>query len=126
MPKKNNKSKRILIIEDEEFLMDMYRLKFEREGYEILAAIDGKKGLEIAKKEKPGIILLDLVLPVMNGFEVLEKLKADPDTVDIKVVILSNLGQDEEISKGISKGAVGYLVKSNMTPAQILDYVKNL
>ncbi|MFC1678202.1 response regulator [Patescibacteria group bacterium] len=118
-----NDKKKILIVEDEVFLIDLYRIKFEREGYEVITAMDGQTGLEAAKKDKPDIILLDIVMPVMNGFEVLEALKKDDTTKDIKVYILSNLGQSDEIQQGLDKGADGYLIKANITPGELTDYV---
>lgn len=119
-------AKKILIIEDEEYLADMYKIKFESEGYVVVVAIDGETGIKLAQSVKPDLILLDLVLPRMDGFQVLEKLRHDGRTKDIIIYILSNLGQDEEIKKGFEEGANGYLIKANLTPAQLMDYVKRI
>jgi DNA-binding response OmpR family regulator len=114
---------KILIVEDEQFLSDMYKLKFEHDGYEAIVARDGQEGLDLAKKEKPDLILLDLVLPILDGFKVLAKLKQDSDTKDIKVFIFSNLGQENEVKTGKKTGADGYFIKANMTPGQLMEKV---
>lgn len=118
------KSKKVLIIEDEESLAQMYQTKFEYEGYEVVVATDGSEGIEKAKKEKPDIILLDIILPKKDGFMVLKELKADKLTASITVIMLTNLGQDEDMAKGKKLGAIDYLVKANLTPAQLIDKVK--
>lgn len=118
-----SKSKKVLIIEDEESLAQMYQTKFEHEGYEVVVATDGSEGIEKTKKEKPDIILLDIILPKKDGFMVLKELKADKISADIKVIMLTNLGQDEDVVKGKKLGAVDYLVKANLTPAQLVDKV---
>jgi len=110
---------KILIVEDEEFLSDMYKIRFEQEGYEILVARDGLAGFELAKKEKPDLVLLDLVLPRLDGFKVLAKIRKEPDINKIKVFILSNLGQTDEVDKGLAGGADGYFVKAKLTPTQL-------
>jgi two-component system, cell cycle response regulator len=119
-------SKKILIIEDEEYISDMYKMKFQKEGYDAITAPDGETGFEMAKKELPDLVLLDLVLPKMNGFEVLEKLRDDEATKGLMVYILSNLGQNGEIKQGFSEGADGYMIKSNMTPSQLMENVEKI
>jgi len=114
---------KILIVEDELFLSDMYKLKFEHDGYQAIVARDGQEGLDLAKKEKPDLILLDLVMPVLDGFKVLAELKKDPETKDIKVFIFSNLGQVNEIKSGEKAGADGYFIKANMTPGQLMEKI---
>lgn len=117
---------KVLIIEDEEMLVNMYISKFEKEGFEIQKAINGKDGIAKAKEFHPDIILLDIIMPEMDGFMVLKQLKADDDTKNSKVIMLTNLGQDEDIEKGKQLGANDYLVKANLTPAQVVDKVKEL
>jgi len=119
-------SKKILIIEDEQYLSDLYKIKFEQEGYEVILARDGEEGLALAQNQQPDLILLDLVLPKMDGYQVLERLKDDKRTKNIKVYILSNLGQTEEINQGFKHGADGYLIKSNLTPSQLVDKIKKI
>lgn len=118
--------KKILIIEDEEFLSEMYKIKLASEGYEISVAGNGQDGLVLAKKTKPDLILLDLMMPKMNGFQVLEKLKSEKNTAEIKVFVLSNLSQGEEINKATSMGANGFLVKASLTPTQIAGFVHQI
>ncbi len=117
-------SKKILLIEDDNFLVEMYKIKFEKEGYKVAMALNGDEGINQAWKEKPDLILLDLVLPEKDGYEVLEVLKKDEQTKAIPVIILSNLGQNGEVRKGKEKGAEDYLIKSNFTPRQLVDKVK--
>ncbi len=119
----DNKPK-ILLIEDEEMLANMYEVKFGNEGFELHKAPDGAQGLELAKSVKPDFILLDIIMPKMDGFSVLKSLKGDSTTKDIPVILLTNLGQDEDIERGKQLGAVGYLVKANITPAEVVDAVK--
>ncbi|MFA5358270.1 MAG: response regulator [Patescibacteria group bacterium] len=111
---------KILIIEDEESLSDMYRLRLEKEGYQIFTASRGKQGIEIAKKEQPDLILLDIVMPEMDGYEVLEKLKSDNKTKNLRVFFLTNMGQDEEIKRGMDLGAESYIIKSSLTPSALV------
>jgi DNA-binding response OmpR family regulator len=123
MVKEINENK-ILLVEDDEVLTDMYLTKFKSEGMEYLSAPNGEEGLILARKEKPVLILLDIMMPKLDGFSVLAELKKDPKTKDIPVIILSNLGQDSDISKGRQLGAIDYVVKASMTPSQIVDKAK--
>lgn len=116
--------KKILVVEDDKFLRELISKKLSNEGFSIVEAIDGEDGVKKIKEEKPDLILLDLILPNIDGFEVLAKAKADPSTSGIPVVILSNLGQDEEVQRGLKLGAVDYLIKAYFTPAEIIEKVK--
>ena len=117
--------KTILIVEDEETISSMYKVKLEEsEKFKVLIAIDGALGLEMAKKGKPDIIVLDVILPQLDGFSVLEELKKSGSTKKIPVVMLTNLGTDEDKSKGKKLGAVDYLVKADLTPAQVEEKIK--
>ncbi|MFH1427909.1 MAG: response regulator [Patescibacteria group bacterium] len=118
--------KTILIIEDEEYLADMYKIKFEQEGYQVTIARNGPDGIKLTKSVRPDLVFLDLVLPGMDGYEVLEKLKQDKSTKDIKVYILSNLGQKEEIDRGLAAGAEGYFIKANLTPSQLVANIEKI
>lgn len=117
---------KILLIEDEKMLAEMYQTKFTTDGYDIDLAFDGEEGLKAAKAEKPEVILLDIILPKLDGFLVLKELKNDPSTKKIPVILLSNLGQDEDIKKGKKLGADDYFIKANHTPAEIVEKVKYL
>ena len=117
-------AKKILVIEDDKFLRGLISQKLSKEGYEIVEAVDGEEGLTKASKEKPDLVLLDLILPGIDGFEVLEKLKDNTETKEISVVILSNLGQREEIERGLRIGAVDFLVKAHHTPLEIVEKIR--
>lgn len=118
--------KKILIVEDDKFLRELIGQKLLKEGYDISEAVDGLKALEVLKDEKPDLILLDLILPGMDGFESLEKMKADPSISSIPVIILSNLGQKEDIERGLKLGASDYLIKAHFTPGEIIEKVKGV
>ncbi len=115
----------ILIIEDDKFLRDLMAQKLTKEGYEILEAIDGEIGIKKVREEKPDLVLLDLILPGIDGFEVLSRMKENPDLAKIPVIILSNLGQREDVERGLKMGAVDYLIKAHFTPREIIDKIKN-
>jgi DNA-binding response OmpR family regulator len=118
--------KNILIVEDDKMLRELISKKLEKENYNISVAIDGEEGLKKIKEERPDLILLDLILPGIDGFEVLERIKQDPEINKIPVVILSNLGQKEEIEKGLKLGATDYLIKAHFTLGEIVEKVKTI
>lgn len=115
---------KIAIIEDDQAISQMYRFKFEAEGYEVETADNGKLGLELAESMKPDIILLDLMMPEMTGDEALEKLRATEWGKKIKVIILTNVGEQEIPAKIKQLGVSGIILKANMTPRQVADIVK--
>ena len=117
-------AKKILIIEDDKFLRELITQKLIKEGYNIAEAVDGEKGVESAKEEKPDLVLLDLILPGIDGFEVLSRIKSDPSSAQIPVIILSNLGQKDDIERGLKMGAADYLIKAHFTPGEIIDKVR--
>lgn len=119
-------AKKILIVEDDKFLRELIFRKLENEGYQVVAAVEGEEGLKKADEEKPDLILLDLILPGIDGFEVLSQLKQNERLASIPVIILSNLGQREEIEKGLKLGAIDYLVKAHFTPGEIIEKIKNV
>ncbi|MEA3464072.1 MAG: response regulator [Patescibacteria group bacterium] len=120
MPKK----KKILIVEDDQIISSMYKTKLEADSFEVLIADNGADGLKLAKEQMPGIVMLDIILPQLDGFSVLEALKKNQATKNIPVVMLTNLGTDEDKVKGKKLGAVDYLVKANLTPTQIEEKIK--
>lgn len=120
----NNLTTKILLIEDDETLVEMYSLKFKEEGLNLLVAREGEAGLAQAQKELPDAILLDIMMPKMDGFAVLMELKKMAKTKGIPVLLLSNLGQEADINKGKALGAADYIVKSSMTPAEVVAKVK--
>jgi len=116
--------KTILIIEDDRFLRELIVRKLKGEGYQTNEAADGEEGCEKVKKSPPDLVLLDLILPGIDGFEVLSKIKEEPTLSAIPVIILSNLGQREEVEKGLKMGAVDYLIKAHFTPGEIIEKIK--
>jgi len=116
--------KTILIIEDEPTLQKTMSLALEQEGYEVKNALDGEIGLKLAKEIKPDMILLDLILPKVDGFEALEELKNDDTTKDIPVIVLTNLESTEEIERALVMGATTYLVKANYDLKDIIQKIK--
>jgi len=117
-------AKKILIIEDDKFLRELIAQKLIKEGYDIAEAIDGEKGIKAVEEEQPDLVLLDLILPGIDGFEVLAKMKEDPKMAQFPVIILSNLGQKDDIERGLKMGAVDYMIKAHFTPGEIIEKVK--
>lgn len=118
------KKGKVLLVEDDKTISLMYKTKLEMEGFEILTADNGVDALKLAKEGKPNIIMLDVILPQLDGFSVLEQLKKDNATKDITVIMLTNLGTEEDKIKGEKLGATDYLVKANLTPAQVEEKIK--
>jgi DNA-binding response OmpR family regulator len=108
-------TRRILLAEDDRFLRKAAATALKRQGFTVLEAVDGEEALRMARAEGPDLILLDLIMPKLQGFEVLHALKAEPATAAIPVLILSNLGQDSDVKQAMEAGAAGYLVKANLT-----------
>lgn len=117
-------TKKILIVEDEAFLSEMYQTKFLSLGYTVVVSDNGEDGLALMKKERPDIVLLDIIMPVMDGYTVLKTIRSDPELKNTLVVIFSNLGQEEEITKGMQLGADDYLVKSSLTPTELVQKIE--
>lgn len=116
--------KTILFIEDESALQKAFGEILSREGYKLLSALDGETGLKLAKTKKPDLILLDLILPKIHGFEVLKQLKADPQTKDIPIIVLTNLEKIADIDKAIELGATTYLVKAQYSLEEVIRKIK--
>jgi DNA-binding response OmpR family regulator len=116
----------VLIVEDDDFFRDLIHKKLKSENFDVIEAADGKKGIEAIKEKKPDIVLLDLLLPNVDGFEVLSQARANADTANIPIIILSNLGQQEDIEKGLKLGANDYLIKSQFDMVQVIDKIKTL
>ena len=115
---------RVLVVEDDQFLRELLERKLKSEGFAVETAIEGESALSKVKSFNPEIVLLDVILPGVDGFSILEQLKADPTLVGIPVVMLTNLGQKDDVEKGMKLGAVGYLVKAHFTPGDIVEKVK--
>ena len=116
----------ILLIEDDPLLIDIYSTKFKEAGFEIQVADSGEKALSLLKKVSPSVIIMDIVLPHVDGWELLAAAQKQENLRHTKIVVLSNLGQKEEIEKGISLGAARYLIKAHYTPSQVVEEVREL
>lgn len=120
----DNSKEKILIVDDDEFLVDMYSVKFKESGFDIEIAFSGAEALEkIRGGFSPSIVLLDIVMPVMDGFEFLANIKKEKLIPNAKIIILSNLGQKDDIDKGIALGACDYVVKAYFTPTEIVNKI---
>jgi len=116
--------KRILVVEDESLLSELLRKKLADEGYYVFLAKDGEEGLEQIRTQKPDLVLLDIVMPRLNGFEVLERMRKDSSIKDIPVIIISNSGQSTEIEEAKHKGVVDWLIKTEFDPIEVVKKVK--
>ena len=121
-----NKKKKILIIEDDKFLLKAYEIKFKQSDFDVILATDGISGFELAEKEKPSLIILDLMLPRMNGFEFLKKIKSDEKLKNIPVIVISVLGQKVDQERAIKLGAEKYFIKTDYTLEEIIKNLKNI
>ncbi|MCX6788721.1 MAG: response regulator [bacterium] len=119
-------TKKILIVEDELLLGNLLKQRFEKEGIEVMLAHDGEEALNMLRSTRPDLILLDIILPKISGFELLETMAADPSIEKAPVVITSNLGQDSDVKRGQALGAVGYFVKAKISIDELVDNVKNM
>ena len=115
---------KILIVEDDKFLRDLIQQKLTKEGFATVTAIDGEEGVKAAQTESPHLILLDLILPGIDGFEVLKQLKEDQKTKSIPIIVLSNLGQKEDMERTLKNGAEDFMVKAHFTPSEIVTKVR--
>jgi DNA-binding response OmpR family regulator len=132
--------KQILLVEDDPFLIDIYTTKLKRAGFKIEVASDGSDALRKLNEERFDLLVLDIVLPKIDGWEILEKIKnrasaeakvkmrtkSSPPLKDLKIVVLSNLGQKGEVEKGLKLGAIKYLIKAHYTPSQVVAEIKQL
>ena len=112
---------KVLLIEDDEATADMYRLRLQRDGYVVVHARDGEEGLRLARDERPDLVYMDVRMPKMDGFEVLRRLRADPSTIAMPVIMLSQFSEPELRAQGLELGALDYLVKADTTPAQLSE-----
>jgi len=119
-------AKKILIIEDEATLQRALLEFLEAEGFEAISATDGERGIEIAKTEKPDLVLLDIIIPKKDGYKVLSEIKKDPKTKDIPVILLTNLESPEDIQRAFELGATTYLVKSNYKLEDVVNRIKEM
>ncbi len=116
----------ILIVEDQRGFRRIYQDALESQGYEVLVAEDGEKGLEQVRLHKPSLVLLDLGLPRMSGFEVLRKIREDVSLDKVRVVIFSVTGEENHVEKALGMGANGYVLKGGHTPRQVIEVIQGL
>jgi DNA-binding response OmpR family regulator len=118
--------KKVLIVEDEPLLGTLMKQRLESEGVEALLARDGEEAINILRTTKPDLILLDIILPKISGFELLETMQADPSIEKAPVIITSNLGQDSDVQRGQSLGAIEYFVKAKVSIEDLVEHVKGV
>ncbi len=118
--------KKILLAEDDPFIVDIYTTKLKQAGFEVDVVSEGEEVLKKAREKKPDLLLLDIVLPTMNGWEILRAIRQSEDLKDLPVVILSNLYQKDEVEKGLKFGALKYLIKAHYTPSEVVEEVKKI
>jgi two-component system alkaline phosphatase synthesis response regulator PhoP len=114
-------AKKILLVEDEKIIRDLLQKKLEKEGYNVLVAQDGQEGLELMRKEKPDLILLDIVMPKKGGLEVMEEMAEDKELKNIPVIVISNSGQPVELDRAKNLGAKDWLIKTEFDPQEVID-----
>lgn len=122
----NTEAKKVLIVEDDEFLRSLNAKRLETEGFKVVVAVDGQSALDLIPKEMPDLIFLDLLLPGVDGYEVLKRIKADDKTKAIPVIVFSNLGQKEDIEKARNLGAQDFLIKANFTLDDVVVKIKEI
>ena len=115
-----------LIIEDDKFLADIYLTKLQQAGFQVEVAEDGKSGIQKAQEMRPNVILLDIVMPQVDGFEVLKRLKEISEMKETRFILLTNLGQKENVERGLKLGADAYIVKAHYTPTEVVAKVKEV
>jgi len=115
---------KILVAEDDEVYGKVYLNKLTKEGYQVILVKDGKEAVEMTKKEKPNLILLDIIMPTMDGFEALKIIKSDPETKNIKVLVMSNLGQESDMARAKELGAEEYFVKASISISELIEKLK--
>lgn len=118
--------KRVLLAEDDRFLRKAAEARLRQAGYTVLTAADGEEALRLARTEHPDLVLLDLIMPKMQGFEVLEALKGDPATAAIPVIVLSNLGQEQDMQRALASGAAAYFIKAHLSLQDMTKKVEEM
>ena len=118
--------RKILVAEDDGFISEMYYVKLSASNFEVIIASDGKEAFKKFKENKPGVVLLDIMMPELNGWEVLEKIREEDSEKKVVVIMLTNLGDKKNIDKALSAGADDYLIKSFFTPEEVVRKVEDL
>lgn len=121
-----NDKKKILLVEDDVFILELLSDKLIKSDFEVNIAKDGEECMDILKSFKPDVVLLDILLPKIDGFEVLRQMKASPDLSTIPIIIISNLGQKEEVQRAKDLGADDYIIKANFTTSEIINKIRSI
>lgn len=116
----------VLLVDDDPLILQTYQTEFELSGFEVIKASDGQNAIRMAKENKPSVILLDILMPVMSGLEVLKKLKEDSEISEIPVFTLTNIGQEEAIQEALDSGAADFILKYRFSPAEVVEKVKKV
>ena len=122
----NTSSANLLLVEDDHFIRSMYQKKLSSEGFTVIEAVDGKEALEKASTTPLDLIMLDIMLPKLGGWEVLAELKKDSRTKDIPVLMLTNIGSKPDVERALEMGAVDYLIKAHFIPSEVVSKIRNL
>ena len=117
---------KVMLVEDDPFIRDIYQVKFSQEGFEVIVVDNGIKALKKLEQIIPNIILLDIIMPYMDGLETLKNIKSNEDWKKIPIIMLTNISEKEKISESEKYGVSNYLIKSHFTPSEVVDKVKNL
>lgn len=118
--------KTILLVEDDPYILDIYTIKLKEVGFSVDVAVNGEECLRKLKEKKPDLLLLDVVLPGIDGWEIMRKIQDDDELKNLKIIILSNLSQKEEVEKGLKLGAIKYLIKAHYTPSEVVEEIKKI
>jgi len=122
----SDKKRKILLVEDDSMIVEMYKLRFEEEGFEVTVTDKGTEAIKLAESLKPDIILLDIILPEVDGFNILQTLKSETKTKNLPILLLTNLAQESDRERAMAMGANDYYVKSQHTPSDVLQKVMEL
>ena len=117
---------RVLLVEDDDFLRDICEIKLRKEGFDVMTSADGLDAFKKIKDTKPQLVLLDVILPGMDGFDILKQTKENTETALIPIIMLTNLGQDNEVKKGLDMGAEDYIIKAHFTVDEIVEKVRSI
>lgn len=118
--------KKVLLVDDDPLIIQTYQTEFELSDFEVFSAQDGQTGIKLAKELKPNVILLDILMPMISGLDVLKKLKEDPETCETPIFILTNIGQDQAVKEALDRGAKDFILKYRFTPAEVVAKVKEV
>ncbi|MBI3115402.1 MAG: response regulator [Candidatus Kerfeldbacteria bacterium] len=126
MPLDKSAQTKIVLVEDDTFLAGMYITKLTMEHFDVRLATDGKQGLKLIQDEQPDLVLLDIILPKLSGFDILKEVRQDPRFKNLPILLLTNLGAREDVERGLALGATDYLIKAHFLPTEVVGKIKRL